>query len=778
MLNSLRLINFRRHVDTEIDLSNDAQIVAIAGRNGSGKSSILEGIVYGFYGEGKNGRRGLAKLVRRAAVHEGMQVELSFTVGDVTYDITRRFEKGKSSATMFANGNKVMQSPDGVTAEVTRVLGMDAVGFRLAVIAQQFDVDGLADLTPARRKATVTRLLRQDALTTATKQARDLYRRELDIVRAMGAGPDLDALQAELSAARTELDEAQAAVRDSREVLLTVDAELAATADVEANWQAAQIALARADATAAATRAESDRIEAEVREVRVPGEVPAPERSVDKITVEISEVNVAIARGQSARELADEAAATRADLEKVTARLAELETTLGTDTPATVAMAVTKVGRSITEAEGRLKGHESARDELRTTYGSIDGQLAELRRRSAAAATLGDVCDACEQSISDEHKHQQEAARAERVAQLETELKQTLTAGEALAQQVAAAGAEIAALRAERDQLTRRRGTVEAGVREREDLERRRAQYTARLDRIVAEPVDLEALFTRKGLLEIEKAQAEQAEQVARAREAALERLQRLQDALAAVTERLEAALSARAAAEPDADLIKAHARRLELVQRRADEAELVGAVETEAAAAAERVTSVERAVAGAAEQHARAAKHRDAANRAAKAAQVLSETASKMATLIRPALEGEISTLLQQLSEGRFTAVRVSDDYEITVEDDGKFEPLTEFSGGESVLIALATRLALANVVSGRHGSGGAGFLILDEVFGSQDETRREAILGGLRTLRAFYGQILLISHVGGFEEAADRVLQVSAASLDGQRIAEVTAA
>ena len=50
-------------------------------------------------------------------------------------------------------------------------------------------------------------------------------------------------------------------------------------------------------------------------------------------------------------------------------------------------------------------------------------------------------------------------------------------------------------------------------------------------------------------------------------------------------------------------------------------------------------------------------------------------------------------------------------------MEDDGKFEPLSELSGGERVLLALATRLALSAVVAGRHAGGGAGFLVLDEI-------------------------------------------------------------
>ena len=94
---------------------------------------------------------------------------------------------------------------------------------------------------------------------------------------------------------------------------------------------------------------------------------------------------------------------------------------------------------------------------------------------------------------------------------------------------------------------------------------------------------------------------------------------------------------------------------------------------------------------------------------------------------------------------------------------DDGKYHLLSEFSGGEVDLIALALRLSLAQVVGERHGSDSLGVLILDEIFGSQDAGRREAIITGLRELRSMYGQIFVISHVGGIEEYADKVIELN---------------
>jgi exonuclease SbcC len=100
--------------------------------------------------------------------------------------------------------------------------------------------------------------------------------------------------------------------------------------------------------------------------------------------------------------------------------------------------------------------------------------------------------------------------------------------------------------------------------------------------------------------------------------------------------------------------------------------------------------------------------------------------------------------------------------DYNVFVQDRGVQRPITELSGGEIDLVALAVRLGLASVVSERHGSGGAGFLILDECFGSQDPSRRMSILNALRGLKQTHGQIFLISHVGGLEDAADAVIEV----------------
>jgi DNA repair exonuclease SbcCD ATPase subunit len=155
--------------------------------------------------------------------------------------------------------------------------------------------------------------------------------------------------------------------------------------------------------------------------------------------------------------------------------------------------------------------------------------------------------------------------------------------------------------------------------------------------------------------------------------------------------------------------------------------------------------------------------RHQAAAADAGAAARLLGDVAERLSTQIRPSLEGTVGSILASMSGGRFASVAISEDYDIAVEDDGQMRALSELSGGEVDLVALATRLALSQVVSDRHGAGGAGFLVLDECFGSQDPQRRASILDALRALRDTYSQIFLISHVENIEDSVDVVVTVT---------------
>ena len=65
--------------------------------------------------------------------------------------------------------------------------------------------------------------------------------------------------------------------------------------------------------------------------------------------------------------------------------------------------------------------------------------------------------------------------------------------------------------------------------------------------------------------------------------------------------------------------------------------------------------------------------------------------------------------------------------------------------------------------------------FLIFDEIFGSQDEERRNNLLTALRTQESRFPQILLISHIAEMQGEFANTLMIEMGADNASRIREV---
>ena len=110
---------------------------------------------------------------------------------------------------------------------------------------------------------------------------------------------------------------------------------------------------------------------------------------------------------------------------------------------------------------------------------------------------------------------------------------------------------------------------------------------------------------------------------------------------------------------------------------------------------------------------------------------------------------------------------------FNIQVEDGGTFYPISRYSGGEMDMIAVSVRVAISEYLM-RFGPDGASysFLILDEVFGSQDQEHREKMIQMLRSLEERFPQIIAISHISDVQGQFDNTLQVVEDELGNSRV------
>jgi exonuclease SbcC len=125
----------------------------------------------------------------------------------------------------------------------------------------------------------------------------------------------------------------------------------------------------------------------------------------------------------------------------------------------------------------------------------------------------------------------------------------------------------------------------------------------------------------------------------------------------------------------------------------------------------------------------------------------------------LRPEMSELASAFLSELTDARYDELELDDSYNLTVLEDGVPKPV--ISGGEQDIANLCLRLAISQMIAERAGQSFS-LLILDEVFGSLDESRRQNVVELLRGLQDRFEQVILITHIEQVREGLDRVISV----------------
>jgi exonuclease SbcC len=151
------------------------------------------------------------------------------------------------------------------------------------------------------------------------------------------------------------------------------------------------------------------------------------------------------------------------------------------------------------------------------------------------------------------------------------------------------------------------------------------------------------------------------------------------------------------------------------------------------------------------------------------------------VARSVTPALADLTSQLVAAVTDGKYDRIEFTEDFGIEVYDgpDDRF-PMSQFSGGERDVITLCARLALSQFVGGQAQSP-LQFVVMDEVFGSLDRTRRENLMETLQKLiedSGTFRQLFVISHVDDvqFSPAFDEVWRVVETGDGISRLEQIT--
>lgn len=783
-LHSVRLVNFRQHADTTIDF--ESGLTGIIGANGTGKSTILEAIAWALYGT--PAVRGTRESIRslRAAPRASVRVELDFELGNHRYRVVR----GLNNAELFLDraAAPIANSTTGVTDVLRRRLGMTLDEFFNTYFTGQKELSVMAAMGPTERAQFLSRLLGYERLRVAQELARE--RRKAITAEANGVKtgmPDEDVVRAALKKAEEQRDA-------TREHLGSVQrlSEMASAgvAELTPRWEEVQ-----------AERERLQRIDADLRVAE--GEETARKREIERQDRELSELEAArteLAGLQAAVEplpalreelrtldalalevarlqgLVARQAELSGELSALQGRLAQLETAPTLEKQATADLRKRRADLVEREKAFDVARTEWVRDrqEAETTIEQVRLSLAENRTQRELVVKQGEtgICPICARSLGDHYRTVLESLDEQIESLLERERYFTARIG-----QLARPPADVVKREAEKQdaadavaKLEKKLAKITLGVQE--------------LSRVIADVRDRERKFEAivGELAQVPAGYDEARHQVVRRTIGELQVMEARASKLAGTVEREAQLRTDREKAV--ASLMAASRRRADLMAEREALPDVDARFETirkafETATAAQRTAEVELATARAKHTSALAAYtvantavsdlekavvRLEELNRERRLHEELDRAYTDLRTelnlQLRPEISARASTLLAELTDGRYSELELDEGYDIIVHEDGI--PKSVISGGEEDLANLVLRLSISQMIAERAGQP-LSLLILDEVFGSLDDSRRNNVVDLLRRLHDRFEQVIVITHIDSVRDGLDRVIAVT---------------
>jgi exonuclease SbcC len=738
----VELKNFLGHESEKVSIPESGMFF-LSGDSGSGKSSfIVDAIGYSLFGSKATRVTRQEQLRHKDHQADAMEVRVLFEFDDGSQMLLARGITAKGGP--WAEVHEVDPAAPTQTIlladtvhRVGRIVrqrlgGLTWQQFYAAFVARQSEIAMLTELKGAARKELVHRLLGMRELERSTEEVSS---------RLRAVRTQLKGLQGQLGERTREIEDARSAELGAAAL---TQKQLAESEEQQLQELRAQLQVAEAELV---PEEERERAHTQMLQLR---------SSLQSRELALTELSKSVERHREAAQMI----AHKSELEAVVSELASKYETLRADyaraqefvkSSEELARALARVSELTPpeiedEAEATVEALRSRQQLLSAEVTRLQGEHVERTAELTRLRETGE-CFVCLRPLGEPHDHDRV------LANLEGKLAE-------LASTESQCEIELAAIAEAMPQAQEREHVRAASERERAGAEAVLAQAQAHTAQLGEESVDLPELEARgrAAASELDEARTQLAAAVAATNgldSEAESKATALQALIADEQTQLRAAEAQVGANYEEQAIIE---RRNVVAAQRQQVAAAEGRVpelfkQAEAAAAAH--TAVERELASLLDKLEKLEEVQQQVLRLEDLQTYIGGFQRKLAADIRPALEEMGSEMLDQVSGGKHVAMHIDDSYEIEVQSaEGSWVPSVLLSGGELIRVNICLRLALTRLVSQRTGTP-ARFLVLDEPLPSQDAGHVQRIMELLDSLRPFYPQIYIISHVGDLRSA-----------------------
>ncbi|MGQ0772263.1 MAG: AAA family ATPase [Nitrososphaerota archaeon] len=215
MITSVELSNFISHNMTHLVFENG--VTVFVGHNGAGKSSVIDAITFGLFGE--HTRKSNKSLIRRGTSRA--YVKVNFTSKGKSYEAIRAIDsKGTLSAQLFEKkGGELAQLAAGerkqygesTSEKIESTIGLDFAKLKIASIVQQGELNSIIRAKPKEFKELLNAIIGIDKLDLASESLKLVQKNFRQTIQQRLGYDDThaDLLARELEQKRLEIEKSE-----------------------------------------------------------------------------------------------------------------------------------------------------------------------------------------------------------------------------------------------------------------------------------------------------------------------------------------------------------------------------------------------------------------------------------------------------------------------------------------------------------------------------------------------------------------------------------------
>ena len=788
ILNNLELVNFKKYTNKKFTFEEG--LIGIIGKNGSGKSTIFEAILFALYGELKT--KGAKDFIRNSTVSEkeAVSVTLEFEFEDFTYKVIREF-RGKSlsaNAKFYKNEELITTGAKEVTNSIVKLVKMGRDSFIHTLFASQKELTSLSNLKPEDRKRMIRKLLgleKIDAIETMLVDKSRGLKRDIDAFRDVLLSSDEISLKENLIKTYNENKTSIniTLLSKSKELETIKIKELESKKELDNLQKTKELKvkllsdLELIKNTLESNKQQQTKLSSELLELQ---QKQKEFITLEPFKIEYEQLIIKLKEQQQLKEiklkidglnkeqiqLREQYTKAKNDITKLELEVKDYETLKSKQQQ--IKNEFEKVQNSIKEIESNIK----------TIYSSISGDQKIIDMTKSQIFQIEDIgkgsnCPTCTRPLLEEYdkvisnlsntiqtlqkeKIDKQAIELKRVENLKATIDKQK---DDLQNQLQELNKQLTIIETKQQDLVNVKlhfKDVEAkGKKNKEELEEL-SQYFYD-EKIHQDMIDKEQTLKPK-YDEYKKLQT------------LIQRVSIVQKDL----EEIKKAIDQNTEAFTNKGIeIKAvvydeinHKTKLEeftILQKQKDDiTAIVNEFKVQIASIGGEIKTIQAALDTNKEHQSKLATKQQDLLDYEKIKISLSEFKTKLNSKVAPRISSIASNMYSQITKGKYQHIEVDNDFDFYIYDEGQKFPIDRFSGGEVDLANLVLRIAISKTLGELNGAGNIGFLAFDEVFGSQDESRRMEILEAFHTIKEQYRQIFLISHEIEIKELFEKIVEL----------------